>query len=208
MLGLFLRTFLIGIAVAAPVGAMAVLCVDRVLKRGWGAGMATGLGIATADALYGAVAAFGVTVISSLLVEWQSPLRFVGGVALVIMGVRSALKKPVERSVAEGPESGAGYGSLYAGSVALTLTNPMTIMAFAAVFVGAGISARAGSMDAVVATIGVGLGSLSWWFALVTATSLVRHGIDAKAQVWLGRASGLLVAGFGFVALVSSFFLT
>lgn len=208
MLGLFVRTFFVGISVAAPVGAMAVLCVDRVLKRGWGAGMATGLGIATADALYGAVAAFGVTVISSLLVEWQSPLRFVGGTALVVMGVRSALKKPVEQSDPEPPDSAAGYGSLYAGSVALTLTNPMTIMAFAAVFVSAGISTAQGALDALVATVGVGLGSLSWWIALVTVTAFMRHGVGGKAQLWLGRISGALVAGLGVFAIIGSFFLT
>ena len=156
-IALYARMFLIGIAVAAPVGAMGVLCIQRTLARGWRTGMATGLGVATADGLYAAMAAFGVGALSSVLVTWQSPLRVVGGVALIALGARTALA-PASSCVAKqlpaassAPAAAApaaldapAAASLYASAVGLTLTNPMTIMAFGAIFAGAGLAAQPG----------------------------------------------------------------
>lgn len=210
MLELFARTFLIGIAVAAPVGAMAVLCIDRTLHSGWRAGMATGLGIATADAVYGAVAAFGVTAVSDLLVSWQTPLRVVGGLALVYFGARSIVAKPPAAAPDGGPAAIGGgarfHAGLYGSAVGLTLTNPMTIIAFAAVFVSAGIAAASGVAEAAAATAGVASGSLAWWSVLVTGTTLLRTGASPTARLWLSRVSGGVIAVFGLLAAASPLF--
>lgn len=208
MFELFARTFLIGIAVAAPVGAMAVLCIDRTLHSGWRAGMATGLGIATADAVYGAVAAFGVTAVSNLLVSWQTPLRVVGGLALVYFGARSMVARPPAAAAhGDALQGGARFhAGLYGSAVGLTLTNPMTIIAFAAVFVSAGIAAASGPADAAAATAGVASGSLAWWTVLVTGTTLLRHGAGPTARLWLSRVSGAVIALFGLVAAASPLF--
>ncbi len=135
-LPLFARTFLLGVLVAAPVGAMGVLCVQRTLQLGWRAGFATGLGIATADAIYAGFAAFGITAVSSVFVAWQVPLRLVGGGVLVYLGVASMVRR--SRDAPCNADASVSHGSLYASSVALTLTNPLTIMAFGAVFAAAG----------------------------------------------------------------------
>jgi len=113
---LFFRTFLIGLAVAAPVGAMAVLCVQRTLDSGWPAGMMTGLGIASADATYAAIAAFGVAAVSQALVAWQVPLRIVGGAVLVYLGIRALLRPPAKASPAAGsahPAMGSSHWLRY-----------------------------------------------------------------------------------------------
>ena len=102
-LALLARTFVIGVAVAAPVGAMGVLCIQRVLARGWRAGATTGAGIATADATYAGLAAFGLTALSQVLVSFQTPLRIVGGLVLVWLGIRAVLSAPTH-VVLEDPE--------------------------------------------------------------------------------------------------------
>jgi len=212
MLALYSRTFLIGIAVAAPVGAMAVLCMQRTLARGWRTGMATGLGIATADGIYAALAAFGMSALSVVLVTWQTPLRIVGGVALVILGVRAALQAPtVSRAVSADGEPGndelnpASTGRLYLGAVGLTLTNPMTIMAFGAIFAGAGLAAQSGITTAAVATLGVASGSLAWWTTLVSGVALARHAVGERLLRAINVASGAVVAAFGVIAVASAF---
>ncbi len=202
---LFARTFLIGIAVAAPVGAMGVLCIQRTLARGWRAGVATGLGIATADAAYAGLAAFGVSAVSSAMVAWQTPLKLGGGAVLVYLGLASLLRTPAEKpdtAVLDAVEP--GHGSLYLSALGLTLTNPMTIMAFAAVFASAGLIAAPGAAAALSATLGVAAGSLSWWLALTSAVSIVRHGLSETAVGWVARLSGVLVAAFGLFAIASA----
>ncbi len=203
-LALYARTFVIGILVAAPVGAMGVLCIQRTLGRGARAGLATGLGIATADGTYAAIAAFGLSALSSALVAWQTPLRLVGGAVLVYLGARAMLTKPKSASCESvDPLDGRGLAALYGSSVGLTLTNPMTIMAFGAVFASAGLAAQPGVATAATATVGVATGSLAWWVALVTATSLARSRVSDRVLAGVSRASGALVAVLGVIAIVA-----
>jgi len=198
---LFARMVVIGIVVAAPVGAMGVLCIQRVLAHGWRAGMATGAGIATADAAYAALAAFGVTAVSQWMVDYQAQFRIVGGVGLIWLGWR-AVRTPPAHAAASTVDS-PRLGVLYSSAVGLTLTNPMTIMAFAAIFAGAGLVAQAGTGSALVVTIGVACGSLAWWLALSTGVSAVRHAVSDKAMVIVNRVSGGVLMLFGVLALIA-----
>lgn len=200
-LALFARTFVIGLAVAAPVGAMGVLCVQRTLARGWRWGMITGLGIATADGIYAGLAAFGFAALTGALVAWQAPVRIVGGAVLVWLGWR-AMTGPQVRAAEGGSETMRPL-RLYTGAVALTLTNPMTIMAFAAVFATAGLAQGATVSSAALATLGVASGSLAWWMALVTGVALARHAVSERAARVVAVVSGLAVAGFGVAAIVA-----
>ena len=199
--GLFARMFVIGIVVAAPVGAMGILCIQRVLAHGWRAGLATGAGIATADALYAALAAFGVTAVSTWMIAYQSPLRIVGGVALLWLGWR-AIRTPAAQQAAAAIDS-PRLAPLYTSAVGLTLTNPMTIMAFAAIFVSAGLVAQPGAGSALIVTLGVGCGSLAWWLVLSSGVWAVRHAISDRAMVIVNRVSGGLLMAFGVFAIAS-----
>jgi putative LysE/RhtB family amino acid efflux pump len=200
-LALLARTFVIGVAVAAPVGAMGVLCIQRTLARGWRAGVATGLGIATADGIYAGLAAFGVAAVAATIVAYQAPLRIGGGLVLMWLGVR-ALRSPPTSETVTAPDS-AKLSALYFGAVGLTLTNPLTIMAFAAIFAGAGLVAQPGLSTAAVATLGVASGSLAWWIALSTGTALARHAAGERTLLWVNRVSGGVIAAFGVVAIVA-----
>lgn len=198
---LFARMFLIGIVVAAPVGAMGVLCIQRVLAHGWRAGVATGSGIATADGLYAGLAAFGVSAVSRWMVDAQAPLRIIGGALLLWLGWK-ALRTPPAHTAAEAVDS-PRLVSLYSTAVGLTLTNPVTIIAFAAIFASAGLVAQPGAGSALVATLGVVVGSLAWWVALSTAVWAVRRMVSDRAMLWVNRVSGAVLGVFGVVAIVT-----
>lgn len=198
-LALLLRTFVIGVAVAAPVGAMGVLCIRRTLTQGWRAGISTGLGVATADGFYAACAAFGLAAITEALVAWQTPLRLVGGAAMVFLGVRAWLTAPG----CEPARSSRGAG-MYLSAVGLTLTNPSTIVAFAAIFAGVGIlGVGDGWRAALLATVGVALGSLSWWLALTSGLVWLRGRGSDGFMHWVNRVSGVVLVAFGAVAIGS-----
>jgi putative LysE/RhtB family amino acid efflux pump len=209
-MALFFRTLPIGLAVAMPVGAMGVLCMQRTLERGWRSGLATGAGIATADALYASLAALGVGAVTSMLIEWQGPVRVVGGAALVILGFRAVFSASaaVPGRVEYLPDR-AGHRTrdnlgAYLSAVALTLANPMTILAFVGVFLGAGLSAAVNAGAVAGAVLGVACGSLLWWLVLVAATTAAGRGMGASARRIIARASGAAVAVFGAVTAVSA----
>jgi len=198
-LALFARTFVIGIAVAAPVGAMGVLCIQRVLAYGWRAGAVTGAGIATADAIYTGLAAFGLTALSQLLVSLQIPLRIGGGLVLAWLGWQAIVALPAhEAAIVPGAER---TGSLYVSAVGLTLTNPMTVMAFGAVFASAGLVAEPTLSSAGVAALGVALGSLLWWLTLSAGVAIMRHTVSDQTIRWVNRGSGIAIVMFGLLAV-------
>ena len=203
---LFARTFVIGVAIAAPVGAMGVLCIQRTLARGWRAGVATGLGIATADGAYAALAAFGVAALSAMLVAWQTPLRLIGGAILIYLGVRSILLAADDCDIGDASAEplDENHAGTYLSALGLTLTNPMTIMAFGAVFASAGLVAQPGVASAGIATAGIAAGSLSWWLVLVSGVSLARVAAGPRLVVGVSRVSGAIIVGFGVLAVVSA----
>ena len=201
---LYLRGLVMGLAIAAPVGAIGVLCIRRTLAGGWSLGLATGLGAATADAVYGAVAAFGITAISAMLLGVRGWLQVVGGAFLVYLGMRTFFERP--RGLDETLVKPSGLLAAWSSTFLLTLGNPMTIMSFAAVFAGLGVGASAGSSGAggaVALVAGVFTGSALWWVFLSVAVGLVRHRIDPAAMRWVNRGSGIVIGVFGVAALVA-----
>lgn len=196
---MFFRALLLGFAIAAPVGPIGLLCIRRTLAEGRGAGLASGLGAATADALYGAVAGFGLTALSTLLVQQQTWLRLAGGAFLCYLGARTLLSRPAERPARS---QGPGLFGAYLSTFLLTLTNPLTILSFAAAFAGLGLAQTGGDFAAAAATVaGVFAGSAAWWFLLSGGVSLLAGRFDARALLWVNRASGLVIIGFGVAAL-------
>jgi threonine/homoserine/homoserine lactone efflux protein len=198
----FIKGLIIGFVIAAPVGPIGVLCARRTLMHGRKAGFFSGMGAATADAIYGFIAAFGLTFISNLLVEHQSLLRLVGGTILVFMGVKAFRAMPVKKT--DLPRSARHYAGMYSSTFFLTLTNPMTIFSFAAVFAGFGLAGTKGSiLSAGVLIIGVFLGSALWWLFLVALFSLYRRRFETHQLLWVNRVSGAIIAASGVLALLS-----
>jgi threonine/homoserine/homoserine lactone efflux protein len=162
-LNFMLKGMAIGFAIAAPVGPIGILCIRRSLAEGRQIGLATGLGAATADAAYGCVAAFGLATVSGFLVGQRWWLAFLGGLFLCYLGVRTFISKP---AVEAAEVRGSGLLSAYFSTLLLTLTNPMTILSFAAVFAGFGLGATPDYLAASALVAGVFLGSALWWLLL------------------------------------------
>jgi threonine/homoserine/homoserine lactone efflux protein len=194
-----LRGILIGFSIAAPVGPIGVLCIRRTLAEGRMSGLVSGLGAATADALYGCVAGFGLTFISQFLISQQVLLRAVGGLFLCYLGVRTLLTRPASQAAPS--RSGSLFGS-YASTFMLTITNPLTILSFAAVFSGLGLAGSGGNYGAAgLLVTGVFAGSACWWLLLSGTVSVLGSRFPDGGLLWVNRASGLLITGFGLWAL-------
>jgi threonine/homoserine/homoserine lactone efflux protein len=197
----FLRGLLIGFSIAAVVGPIGMLCIQRSLQKGFVIGLATGMGAATADGIYGGVAAFGLTIISTFLVAQQSWIRLIGGVFLLYLGIKAILTRPTEQVARAGGSSLLG---LYASTLLLTLTNPLTILSFATVFaaLGVGIGGR-NVLAATLVTLGVFSGSSCWWLLLSGGAGLLRERLTGRWLIWMNRLAGIALLVFGIIALMS-----
>jgi len=194
-----LRGLIIGFSIAAPVGPIGTLCVRRTLAKGRAYGFLSGLGAATADALYGCVAGFGITFVSSVLIQQQQWFRLIGGVFLCYLGLRNFFAAPAQEIHAS---EKSGLTGAYVSTFILTLTNPMTILSFGAIFAGLG-AAEGGTREAVVLIVGVFAGSALWWFLLSGIASVFRRTVTPQGMRWINRVSGIIVLVFGIVALAS-----
>jgi len=193
------KGIVLGFSIAAPVGPIGLLCIRRTLAQGRAAGLATGLGAAVADCTYGFVAAFGLTAVSGVLVSQEWWIRVLGGLFLCYLGIGAFLATPAREAPATG---GRGLLLHFASTFVLTITNPMTILSFLAVFAGLGLVSTAGAYrEGAMLVAGVFLGSALWWFLLSGATSLFRDKFTVEAMRWVNRGSGLLLFGFGLAAL-------
>jgi len=195
------RGLIVGFSIAAPVGPIGLLCVRRSLAHGRATGFASGMGAATADAIYGAIAGFGITAVSNLLIEWRSAFELIGGAVLLWLAWTTARSVPPERA-AEVETTRSGLLGAWLSTFSLTLTNPATILSFAAVFGGLGLvggdATRAGSL-----VFGVFTGSALWWLTLALGVGAFRARITRDWMVWINRISGGILAVFGLGTLWS-----
>lgn len=200
-ISIFLKGVIMGLSIAAPVGPIGVLCIRRTLAWGWLSGLLSGLGAATADALYGCIAGFGITVVSSLLISQQTWLRLIGGLFLCYLGGRTLFSKPAEQAA---QVTGTGLLGSYSSTLLLTLTNPMTIISFAAIFSGLGIvSANQDYLSAGILVLGVFTGSATWWLILSSLANLFRARFANPGSLrWINIVSGLIILVVGASQLV------
>lgn len=198
---LFIQGFLIGCALAAPVGPLALVCIQRALAGGRLHGIISGLGVATADTFYAAVTAFGLTLISAFLLVWQSFFRLGGGIVLVYIGFRIFWSRTPGIPAHHDHET---YVKDYGSMVALTLANLLTILYFTIFFSGLPVVISTGSwVPAAVFVAGVFAGEAAWWIVLCSALGSVRIHITGEHLSIINRIAGLVIAGFGVIMVVS-----
>ena len=200
-LGFYLQGLLIGFSVAAPVGPIGLLCIQRSLAKGRLSGFVSGLGAATADAVYGSMAGFGLTFVSTFLVDEQPWIRLVGGAFLIYLGARILRSEPKNAATAKAKRGLLGD---YASTFVLTLANPLTIISFAAIFAGLGLAGTHGDY-ATAATLvaGVFSGSTLWWIVLSAVVGSLKDRLESRGMKWVNRVSGIVLVSFGVVALLS-----
>lgn len=199
-LSLFLKSLGVGLAVAAPVGPMSLLCMRASLSRGWRAGLAIGGGIAVGDAIFAAIAAFGLAGLSAFMLEHDRSLHIAAGLFLIYLGVRSFFRREATEE-ARPITTSAAIGRDFATSVLMTLTNPPTIIMFAAVFAALAPKEGLSLAGAAITAAGVLGGSLAWWLFIVGAVTAFRGAIGSAARSWIDRGSGLVLGALGLLEL-------
>ena len=195
-----LRGFVLGFTIAATVGPISLLVIRRTVAEGRLYGLVSGLGVATADATYGAIAAFGLTLISDVLVNARQVLGLAGGVFLLWLAWGAIRSTPTEAATVTTRRG--GYVGAYLSILGLTMTNPMTILAFGALFAGFGVRNGA-TGDAALVVLGVLLGSSAWWVVLTTIVGGLRSRVTPR---WIHRinvTSGVVIGAFAVVVIAS-----
>lgn len=199
------QSLLIGFSIAAPVGPIGILCIRRTLADGRRAGFVSGLGAASADAFYGAMAAFGLAFVSQFLINQSTWLRAGGGIFLIFLGIKTLVSKPAQEEAQiqqRKPNHLPGY---YLSTFLLTISNPLTILSFTAIFAGLGAERLQSEnyLTASLMVLGIFLGSVIWWFLLSYLTSLFHSRINTSTMRWINRVAGITILGFGIAILLS-----
>lgn len=193
---LFFKGLAFGFVLAATVGPMWVLCLRRTLAHGAVAGLASGMGIAAADGIYGAVAAFGLTAVSGFLLDHQFWISLVGAAFLLWLGFKTLLAEPPALAApGEGEQAGSNVAA-FLSTLGLTLANPPTILAFAAIFAGLGLTSGADYASATLIVLGVFLGSASWWIVLAAGAGWLRGRMSARFLRGINIVSGVFILAF------------
>ena len=199
---LLLKGSLIGFLIAAPVGPIGILCIRRTLSGRYLLGLATGLGAGVADTFYGAVAGFSLATISDFINEYTIYLRLFGGLLLAWLGFYIYKAPPRQNDLENGSRETLFHG--FISAFFLTVSNPITLLVFAAAFAAADVSTVNDSFaQAMTLVIGVFLGATAWWISLSTAVQLMHHKLSDGQLLWINRTTGILLIGFSIVMLLS-----
>ena len=199
-LTLFIKGIIIGFVMAVPIGPIGIMCIRKTLTEGRLRGLIIGLGAATADLLYSCIAAFGFTTIAGIISSEKFWIRLVGGALLLFLGLRTFLAKPTNPKY--NIHSSGILGS-YFYTVFLTLTNPLTIFVFIAVFAALGLGNEVKVFSGSVLVGGVFIGSCLWFLFLSSCVRLFRKKLDMEGLQWVNRIAGILIVISGVIAIVS-----
>ena len=197
-MNLFVQGLVLGFSIAAPVGVIGLLCINRTLKQGWLIGFVCGLGAATADSIYGCIAAFGLSYVTNFLVEQQLWFRLIGGTFMGYLGIKLMINKPKVIALPEQNITNTNLISAYLSTFFLTVTNPLTILSFSAIFASLGVVDSANSFLLV---LGVFFGSAFWWLILSSAVAWFRHKVTPQKLKLVNYFSGSIMICFALVAL-------
>ncbi len=196
---LFFKAALIGLSIAAPVGPIGLLCIQRTLAHGMRIGFVSGLGAAVADGCYGAIGAFGLSALTQSFVALTTPLTFVGAGFLAWLGIQTWRAKPTTTpATADSRVGNPGTSAIraFVSVLALTMMNPATILSFIAVFAALGGRSAPDTAAASVMVLGVFFGSAAWWLTLALGISTLRHKIGPRAMQQINRGAGLFLMVF------------
>jgi len=201
---LMAQGLVIGFSLAAPVGPLGLLCIQRTLRHGFTIGLLTGVGVALADAVYGLIAAFGFTIVSDFLVQHRSLISMAGGLFLGWLGAKTLMNYQAHPHAAH-EKKGSGWWNALFSAFLLTMSNPMTIMAYVAIFSSSSIAIEDASHEAAfLMTLAIFTGSLAWWLILSGVVAATKHRLNQKHLSAINIVSGLILIGFGIFAVVAA----
>src|SRR5580658_2579274 len=202
LISFLLKGLLVGIVIAVPVGPVGILCIRRTILDGRLAGLFSGLGAASADSVFGIIAGFGLTFISDLLIDYQDWLRIGAAAFLLYVGITALMTDPTARA-RSGRDPEGLFGD-FASTFVLTITNPVTILSFLAIFGAIGFTGEEATLThAAILVAGVWCGSFLWWIGLIAATGVLRLTFQRQHLVWINRGSGGILVFAGVMLLCS-----
>ncbi|WP_400247661.1 LysE family translocator [Niallia sp. JL1B1071] len=197
---MLIKGLIIGFSIAAPVGPIGILCIRRTIEHGRFVGFVSGLGAATADGLYGLIAGLGLTLITNFLIGQQLWLHFIGSSFLCYLGIKIFFSRPSNESAeAKGNKPFTAYISTFL----LTITNPVTILSFIAIFSGLGMTNNNTIALGFILVLGVFLGSALWWLLLSSIAGIVANRMKIFSLIFVNRISGLILLLFGLYGLIA-----
>jgi threonine/homoserine/homoserine lactone efflux protein len=199
-LELLIRGIAAGLIIAAPVGPVNVICVQRTIAKGWRSGLISGLGSAVADTLYGAIAAFSITFVIRILIREAFWIRLVGGALLIVIGAVYWFRQP--KSIQEHEKE--SERTEFASTLILTLTNPTTVLSFLVVLSAVGLARNKTWYLTLLTVGGIFAGSMLWWMILTGVVNRFRDRFSDRSMLWMNRVAGLAIAGFGIVMMLMS----
>jgi threonine/homoserine/homoserine lactone efflux protein len=195
-----LKGLIIGFAMAVPIGPVGIMCIRKTLAEGHSRGLIIGLGAATADALYGSLAAFGLTFVSDAITGQQFWVRLVGGALLLFLGIRTFRAKRKDPIM---PFDNKGFWGPYVSAFLIAVTNPLTIFAFIAVFAAFGLGHKLNVFSAGILVFGVFAGSGLWFLILGFVATFFRKKLDSTGLRWVNKIAGVLIIISGVAAFVT-----
>ncbi len=200
-----IKGLLIGISVSAPLGPIGVLCIQRTLNKGFKSGFVSGSGAASADIIYAIIAGFSITFISDFLIENQTYIRIIGGAFLILVGIRISISNPAKQ-IRKLRVKGNNYYKDYITSFLITVSNPITILAFGAFFTAFNMIDKAVSnFHIFIMIIAVFTGSLIWWLSLIGLVTIFKKRIRLRNLLWINRITGILIVLFALFVIISAF---
>ena len=200
-LDLPLRGLVAGFIIAAPVGPVNVLCIQRTLEKGWKPGIVSGLGAALADSLYGGIAGFSISIVIQFLIDEEFWFRLIGGILLVVIGVVYYFRPPLS---IEAGKNEASTNSGFVSAFFLTIANPTTVLSFLTILATLGLGTNRPLWRTSLLIVGIFCGSMTWWIILASAANLLRSKFTNRTMGWMNRVAGIAIGGFGLVNVLLS----
>ncbi len=198
---LFIKGIIIGVSVSAPLGPIGMLCLQRTLNKGRIVGFVSGTGAAFADTFYAVLAGFGVSLISNFLHTYQLYFRIIGGAILLFLGIHMFVSNPVNQF--RSTQKKRNFVGYFISTFALTISNPITIIFFGAVF--AAFATTSTNFETLLLILGVFSGAIAWWFTIVSITNIFRNKIKIRNLYWINKITSVLIMIFAIFAAVSVF---
>ncbi|WP_018338514.1 LysE family translocator [Butyricimonas synergistica] len=202
------KGMLVGLMVSIPLGPMGVLIIQKTLHKGALSGFIAGMGAASADLFYAAVAAFGLGFVINIVQAHELLLQIIGGIFLIVIGLKIYFDNPIRqiRQRRQGRVSKTGLLGDYLSLFFLTVSNPITVVVFMAVFAGMSVFGESSSLlGEVLVVAGVLLGGGVWWYTLSTLVNIFRKKFRLRVLITINRVSGMVITVLGALVILSAF---
>lgn len=203
---IFIQGIILGFSASVPLGPMGLICIQKTLNRGRLAGLISGAGAAAADTFYATIAAFGISFITDFIHKEQFTLRIIGSIILVLLGYKIFITNPAIQIRKQSRKKNNLLGD-FVSIFFLTLSNPITVFFFGAVFASTGVLKGDNSfLELVEVVVGVFTGGMLWWLILTTVVNVFRSKFRLKRLWWINKITGAIIVIFGIAAIIGTLY--